>query len=214
MVPAPDLELVDLALAEIGNEQFPDAGGATISHRMAAAVPVVEVSDHAHALGVGRPDREVHAPETLVRAEVSAQPLEVSQVGSLAEKMKIEIGKDGPEAVGVDQLPAVPLVILELQAVSKRLGPVRKNGLKKPVGVDLLHRHERSGLAVRQIDDMGRARFGEERPHHPVLQPVAISWELMKTQYRERIPVIRMDGHLDVRLRRDRPLFRHHSHDS
>ena len=35
-------------------------------------------------------------------------------------------------------------------------------------------RHERAGLAPRQIDHPGRARLGQERPDHPVLQPVAI----------------------------------------
>ena len=79
MVPALDLELVDLALAEIGNEELPDAGGAPVSHRMAAAVPVIEVADHAHALGVRRPDGEMDAPEALVGAEVRAQPLVVAE---------------------------------------------------------------------------------------------------------------------------------------
>ena len=106
VVPALDLELVDLTLAEIGNEQLPDAGRSAVSHRMATTVPVVEVADHADALGVGRPDGEVDAPESLVRAEVSAQPLEVAQVRSLAQKVKVEVGKDRPEAVGVDELPA------------------------------------------------------------------------------------------------------------
>ena len=38
-----------------------------VPHRVAAAVPVVEVADHAHPPGVRGPDGEVDAPEPLVR---------------------------------------------------------------------------------------------------------------------------------------------------
>ena len=62
-----DLVLVDLALAEVGDEELPDPGRAAIAHRVAPAVPVIEVADHADPLGVGRPDGEMDAAETLVR---------------------------------------------------------------------------------------------------------------------------------------------------
>src|SRR5882757_131046 len=42
---ADDLVFVGPAGADVGNEQFPDAGVATIAHRMPAAVPLVEVAD-------------------------------------------------------------------------------------------------------------------------------------------------------------------------
>ena len=61
VVPALHLVLVDLALAEIGNEKLPDAGGAAISHRVPAAVPVIEIADHADALRVRGPDGEMDA---------------------------------------------------------------------------------------------------------------------------------------------------------
>ena len=80
--------------------------GAAVPHRVAAAVPVVEVADHAHPLGVGRPDGEVDAPEPLVRAEVCPQSLVVAEVRPLAQQVEVEVGEHRPEAVGVDELPA------------------------------------------------------------------------------------------------------------
>ena len=61
-----DLVLVDLALAKIGNEDLPDAGGAAIAHGVTAAVPVIEIADHADALRVRGPDGEVDAAKALV----------------------------------------------------------------------------------------------------------------------------------------------------
>src|SRR5262245_1962121 len=45
-VTALDLELVHLTLAQIRNEELPDSSRPTIDHGMAAAIPVIEVSDH------------------------------------------------------------------------------------------------------------------------------------------------------------------------
>src|SRR6185436_17468292 len=54
------LELVVVPLARRRNEDLPYAARAQGPHGMAASVPVVEVADDADALGVGRPDSEVH----------------------------------------------------------------------------------------------------------------------------------------------------------
>src|SRR5271157_2455259 len=43
VVAALDLELVDLTLAEIGDEQLPDSGGAPVPHRMPASIPVLKL---------------------------------------------------------------------------------------------------------------------------------------------------------------------------
>ena len=64
VVPALDLVLVDLAVAEVGNEDLPDAGSSPVAHRVPPAVPMIEVADHADPLRIGGPDREVHTPES------------------------------------------------------------------------------------------------------------------------------------------------------
>ena len=59
-VDADDLVFVSLPDGKARNEQLPDAAFATQPHRVAATVPDVEVANHRHAAGVGRPDRETH----------------------------------------------------------------------------------------------------------------------------------------------------------
>ena len=65
VVAALDLELVDLARPRSGMKISQMPVGAAVPHRVAAAVPVVEVADHADPLGVRGPDGEVDAPDAV-----------------------------------------------------------------------------------------------------------------------------------------------------
>src|SRR5690606_22906970 len=56
MVMSLDLVFVDITFRKAGEEQFPDAVSRMKAHRMAAAVPIVEVSHNADTHGVGSPD--------------------------------------------------------------------------------------------------------------------------------------------------------------
>ena len=170
VVPALDLELVDLAVAEVRDEDLPDAGRAPVAHRVASAVPVIEVPDHAHPLGVGRPDREMDAAEALVHPEVSAEPLVVPIVGSLAEQVQIEVGQDRPQGIRVDELPRMPFMILHSQPVGETLGAIGEDRREEAVGVDAFHRDLFARLTPFQVDHPGHARLRKERPDHPGLR--------------------------------------------
>ena len=50
------LELIQLAVVRAGNKQLPDARLFAQAHRVATAIPVVELTDHRHPTGVRRPD--------------------------------------------------------------------------------------------------------------------------------------------------------------
>ena len=56
-----DLEFVMCALLDSRKENFPDATAEQLAHGVHAAVPVVEITDHADALRVGCPDAEDRA---------------------------------------------------------------------------------------------------------------------------------------------------------
>ena len=100
-----DLELVLLAVGQIRDEDLPDACRREQPHRVDAAVPAVEIADHAHALGVRRPDREVHAGGRCRRDAVRAELLERAMVRPFAEQVQIEIGEH----------PAVTIRIVDLR---------------------------------------------------------------------------------------------------
>src|SRR5690348_14290493 len=58
-VGADDFVFVDGAFGKFREEKFPDAGGTARTHGMNAAVPAVEIADHAHAICAGGPDGKV-----------------------------------------------------------------------------------------------------------------------------------------------------------
>ena len=92
-MPALDLVLVDLALAEVGDEDLPDPGRAAVPHRVPAAVPVVEVADHADPLAFGAQTAKWTPRKPSMLAEVGAQPLEVPVVRSFAQQVQVEVGQ-------------------------------------------------------------------------------------------------------------------------
>ena len=78
-----DLILVERPLAQPRHEQLPEAAGDVLPHRVAAAVPGVEVADHADAGGVGRPDGEVDPVHAVDRPQLRPQPLVALPVPAL-----------------------------------------------------------------------------------------------------------------------------------
>ena len=76
---------------------------------MDASVPAVEIADHADALGVGRPDREVDAVGVADAQRVRAELVVDPGVVPFAEQIEIEIGDDA----------AVPVRIVDLVTVCR-----------------------------------------------------------------------------------------------
>ena len=80
-----DFIFVQLAGPHAGQEQLPNAVLTPQTHRMAAAVPEVELPHHRDALGVGRPDRKTDAVDAIQRNEVGAQPFIGTQMRALGQ---------------------------------------------------------------------------------------------------------------------------------
>ena len=83
------------------DEQFPHAARDVLPHRVAAAVPPVEVADDADALGIRRPDGEVHAGHAVDRAQLCAELLVALPVLPFAEQVQIEFAHHRRERVRV-----------------------------------------------------------------------------------------------------------------
>ena len=77
--------VTELAGPHTGQEQLPDAVFTPQTHRMAAAVPEVELPHHRDALGIGRPDRKTDAVDAIQRNEVGAQPFIGTQMRALGQ---------------------------------------------------------------------------------------------------------------------------------
>ncbi len=109
-----ELVLVELAGADLGHEQLPDARAAAHAHRVIAPVPVIERADDADALGVRRPDGEADAAHAGDRALVSAE--EAMRVDVTAAREACEVALVDLERERVRVVALVPTAVVRLPA--------------------------------------------------------------------------------------------------
>ena len=162
----------------------------------------------AHAEGIRGPDGEVDAAITLVGDEVGPELLEVAEVGPLADQVEVEVGHDRPEPVGVDELPGVPLVVLDLQPIGDRRRRPGGDVFEEAVGMDSIHRPGRPRLAGREVDDPGFRRLGEERADHA--DGLAADVDGVMAEEGERVPEVGVDDPVDLGAVGGRGLWRRH----
>ncbi len=86
-----DAVLVDRALAQAGDEALPDARGLARAQRGGPRIPLVEVADHTHGVRVWRPDGETDARCTVDRCDMGSEFLVDASVGTLIEKVQVDI---------------------------------------------------------------------------------------------------------------------------
>ena len=144
-----DLELVERALAQPGHEQFPEAAGDVLPHGVAAAVPVVEVADHADAGGVGRPDGEVHALDAVDGAELRPQPVVALPVPAFVQQVQIVVGQQVRKGVGIVHGHFLSPFVGHAEHVARLPVPLgdRTNGLEQAGRMDPPHGPGRVGVA-------------------------------------------------------------------
>src|SRR5271165_5513897 len=112
MVSRLDFELVEVTLLQPRDEDLPQSRSAARPHRMASAVPLVEVADDADALGIRRPHRKTDAFSTRMLDHARAELLIEPEVRAFTEEMQIKICKDGRIAVGILNLVSLLLAAI------------------------------------------------------------------------------------------------------
>ena len=88
---AQNLVFVHAADGQPWNEQLPDTGLDALAHRMAAAVPAVEITDDRDAPCVRRPDREAHTGDVVDAHDLRAQTAAELEVIALGEQVDVEL---------------------------------------------------------------------------------------------------------------------------
>ena len=161
-----DLVLVERAFAQPGDEQFPEAAGDVLAHRMAAAVPAVEVADDADAGGVGGPDGEIHAVDAVDRAKLRPQAVVALPVPAFVQQVQIVVGQQVRKGVRiVHGQSSFPLRRRRgaRSAISPLLSGNGQMASNKPAG--WIRRIGRAGVGVDRIDHPGLGRLRQKRPH-------------------------------------------------
>ena len=183
-VGADDFVLVDRPVGEPRNEDLPDAGTDAPAHRMAPAVPRVEIADDRNASRVRRPHCEVHAGVTLMLDRMRAQPIVELRMRPFADKPVVDRAQHRSVGVRIVDRPC-PVTVRGEQPVG---GPLRDRAFEEARGVAARQVGQQFAVGGHRVDALGA---GHERAHDD--PPV----RLVRTQHRERIVVAAFDDGLD-----------------
>src|SRR3569832_1388244 len=154
---AEDAELVAVALRGVRDEQFPVAE-ATHAHRMAFRIPEIEVADDADLLRGGCEHDERHTGNALYHNRMGAEFFIKLLMSSLAEQIKVIVGQDRWEAIGVVEVDH-PFAKTGAQLIRSRA--IGKDAGKQAV---VMNARQRRRLAVR-VDRVDLLRFGQKGAH-------------------------------------------------
>ena len=198
-VGAVDTQLVEPVVGEAGPEQLPDAGGAQHAHLRLVA-PVIEIADHADALGIGCPHGERHTGDLTVGGReaprVCAQRLPETLVATLGEQVQVDLAQGRQEPVGVgngvDERRLV-LGVADLEAVVDEVGERHRDG-EQP-GLDVGQRM--AGAADQRV------HLHRVRAVHPDHRVVVV---FVGAQHRVRVVVL--TGQQPVQVGGVRPQMR------
>ena len=131
---------IESALAEAGDENFPDAGRAENAHGVEAAVPVIEIANDTDALGVGRPNGETDTGDTVQSAEMSAEFIVDAEFVALGEEVDIHFAEGWEEGKGVAELAGVIAGIRDAEIVGENVFGIFACSFEDAFGVNFLER--------------------------------------------------------------------------
>ena len=180
-VGADDLELVDGAFADVGDEDLPQPAVDALAHLVPAAVPGVEVADHGDPARMRRPYREAYAVDALVRRQMRAEPFIQPPVRALDQQMVVERTEHRAERVGIAKTPARGAA-RRVQPVGEARGAAGHQRLEEALGAAPAERDDRRAGVVDRRD---RLRARHQRAQHEARRPAGL--HAMQPEQRERV---------------------------
>src|SRR5437899_7320458 len=134
-----NLVFVEVTGTQAGHKKLPEP--ADISHRRPAAVPGIEIADHADATCIRRPHSERHTLDTLMDERMRAEPLIARQVVALHEEVDVELAENRRKTVDVVEF-VLDAAARYPQPIAERLLAIgcRRNKEAIPMDTDTLGR--------------------------------------------------------------------------
>src|SRR5690606_28638462 len=105
---------------QLGQEQLPHAGLATDAHRVTAAVPLVEIADDAHPLGIRRPNRKNCPVYARDRLRIGAEETVCRGVRAGIKTRQVSLVRQRREGVRVVLRAPVAEAVVDQQAIMVR----------------------------------------------------------------------------------------------
>src|SRR5690606_14247741 len=101
----PDLILVVRSLPYPRNKDFPDARGPENAQRVNASIPIIEIANHADALGIRRPDRETGPRNSINYPQLRAEFVINTQFVPLPKQIHIHLAEGRQKGKSIPELP-------------------------------------------------------------------------------------------------------------
>ena len=178
-----DLVLVELALADAGQEDLPHPALAAVPHHVAAPVPGVEAADHRDPARVGCPHREARAGHPVYRHRVRTQPLVGAVMAAFGKQPDVEILDERAEAVGVVEVRLAAVVPVHVQVVAQRQCACRERGDEEGGAVLGLQLEQHLAVVIERHDLAGA---GQQRAQHHAAR------DRMRAEQREGVGMTRL----------------------
>src|SRR3990172_8326938 len=165
-----------------------------VPHRVASAVPVIEVAHNADPPGVGSPDRKIHPRHALQFRRMGSELLIVAEVSALTHQVQIVLAQGRWKAIRVLDLQRLPLPVNYPNPIRKQVTPPQEHRFEEAIRVQ-----QRHWLAVvGEIDGNNRCLSDSwEKDAHRHGGPGSDP-DLMRAQYSERITVLSLHDGLDL----------------
>ena len=183
-------ELVAGTGADCGQKELPYATFAAQPHGMAPAIPEVEIADHADAAGVGCPDREPGALDSIQTHGLRAHHLAGAQMGAVSQQPQVGVAYGRTKAVRVFQHRFAAVAPAHLQLVG-RLQPSTQHALEETIGMAL--RQSRQHPPVTSRDHQHLLGTGQEGTHRRATIAHAV-----RSQHRKRVAMAASADQRDV----------------
>ncbi len=104
----PDFKLV-AAICDTGDEQLPDPLVGMLAHGVAAAVPVIEIANHADPARIGRPDGKQRTLDLIDAVPARTQHTLCIAMMALMECIHLLLLQLRPETVGIKNFTLFPV---------------------------------------------------------------------------------------------------------
>ena len=131
-----NFKFVVRALMHAGQENFPDSGWHKLPHLVHAAIPVIEIADHAHTLRRWCPYGKMNARNIADHLHMCPEFFIDVVVGSFVEKVDVHLSKNGRKRIGIALFPLATVVPSEFECVRQSLAESGNLPLKKPMLID------------------------------------------------------------------------------
>src|SRR5262245_62023404 len=112
-----DLVFIESPATHFGNEQLPNARRTAGLHRMAAAVPEIEIAHHADTRSIRRPDGKACSSNPFALFGMGSQDAIDTVVITFAEQMQIEIAQRSGKVVSIVAAVRAAIVIADAEPI-------------------------------------------------------------------------------------------------